>query len=326
MGRLNSNAVSTVIFVCVAIVAIGLVASTIGTVEGVDIDVGGDRAPGQQDSGGSDDPATVDEDQGDGNASLEQRDYIDLQMCVSFLATGPAILGIIGGVIGVLYLTYRRYNLASSGLFGTFLIPVVMLAYFLLTNCNNASPGGSGGLPNGGDVVGSPGSTGIAAPESPLIVALVFGGVVLLAAVMMVTMTREDEQFDPVEEEASPDADAADFARAAGRAADRIEETNVSVDNAVYRAWLEMTGLLQIDDPDTAAPRTFAEEAIAVGLAEDDVRTLTELFNEVRYGGRDPDARESDAIETLRNIENTYEASDDESSGDTAATSTEDDR
>lgn len=327
MGRLNQNTVSTIFLVCLAIVAVGLVASTIGTVEGVDIHIGGDSAAGDPGGGDMDtQPPNEGTDAGDGG-SMERREHIDLQICIPVLTTGSAVLVIIGVMLTILYLVNHRYNLASAGLFGTFLIPMVMLAYFLSTNCHSGGDGRTGGLPDGGDVIGSSGGgTGIAAPESPLIVALVFGGIVVLGVAMLVKNTRDDERFEPIEEEDVPDADAADFARAAGRAADRIEETNASVNNAVYRAWLEMTSLLHLDDPETAAPRTFAEEAIDVGLAEDDVWQLTELFNEVRYGGRDPDSREEGAIETLRDIERTYETNVDESSTTTAEDSTEDER
>ena len=308
MGRLNQNTVFTVLFVCLAVVGVAMVASTITSVEAVDnvlIDPGGPP----DDPGGEQDPFVPGDTPipGEGENGMEDPiEGMDLVFCIEFLQTWPAILGILAGMVTTLYLVYLRFDLASAGLFATFLLPVTMLAYFLLTNC----PGG--GFANGGSGVPdynpvSNGGTELPVPESPIIVALVFGGIILLAVVMLVTMTREDEHVEPLEEEEIPEADAADFARAAGAAADRIEEANVPVDNAVYRAWLQMTGLLHIDNPETAAPRTFAEAAIDIGLAEDDVWELTELFNEVRYGGRDADTREERALEILRNIEETYQ-------------------
>ena len=305
MGRLNQNVVFTVLFVCLAVVGVAMVASTITSVEAVDNVI---FEPGDppDDPGGDDGPLVPDETPtpGEGNGA-DPMEGIDLVFCIEFLQTWPAILGILAGMVTTLYLVYLRFDLASAGLFATFLLPVTMLAYFLLTNCPGGGFGnGEGGVPDVNPV--SNGGTELPVPESPIIVALVFGGIILLAVVMLVTMTREDEHVEALEEEEIPDIDAADFARAAGAAADRIEEANVPVDNAVYRAWLQLTGLLHIDNPETAAPRTFAETAIEVGLAEDDVWELTALFNEVRYGGKDPDTREERALETLRTIEETY--------------------
>lgn len=318
MGRLNQNTVFTVLFVCLAVVGVAMVASTITSVQAVDnviIDPGGpsDDPGGDTDAFVPDDTPTPGE--GD-NGVDDPMEGMDLVFCIEFLQTWPAILGILAGMFTILYLVYLRFDVASAGLFATFLIPVTMLAYFLLTNCPGGGfDQGNGGVPDVNPV--SNGGTELPVPESPIIVALVFGGIILLAVAMLVTMTREDEHVEPLEEEEIPEADAADFARAAGEAADRIEETNVPVDNAVYRAWVQMTGLLHIDNPETAAPRTFAEAAIDIGLADDDVWELTELFNEVRYGGKDADTREERALEILRNIEETYQ----EDSTDTGADS-----
>jgi hypothetical protein len=92
---------------------------------------------------------------------------------------------------------------------------------------------------------------------------------------------------------------------AAGAAADRIE-TQADVTNEVYRAWAEMTRHLDIPHPDTTAPDEFAEAAVEAGMAAEDVETLTELFQDVRYGGADPDARAEEAVAALRRIERTY--------------------
>ena len=142
-------------------------------------------------------------------------------------------------------------------------------------------------------------------PVPPSVLVGVFALVTIAGVVMLFVTTSDDETFEPVEEEPE-EADEAAFARAAGRAADRIEEANVAVDNAVYQAWVDMTGLLDISNPKTTAPLDFADRAIAVGLDEDDVYELTELFNEVRYGGMDPENREERAVEILRHIEETY--------------------
>ncbi|MFT4891934.1 MAG: hypothetical protein ACI9YT_002871, partial [Halobacteriales archaeon] len=59
--------------------------------------------------------------------------------------------------------------------------------------------------------------------------------------------------------------------------------------------------------PQSSTPGEFATEAIDAGMAPEDVNRLTELFEAVRYGGREPtEKRERTAIETLRRIEDQY--------------------
>jgi hypothetical protein len=94
-------------------------------------------------------------------------------------------------------------------------------------------------------------------------------------------------------------------AAAAGAAAERIEN-DADATNEVYRAWGEMVGLLAVADPETTTPAEFADAAVAAGMDRDDVTLLTRLFEEVRYGGRDPDVREGRALDALRRIEAAY--------------------
>ncbi|WP_440771623.1 DUF4129 domain-containing protein [Natronorubrum sp. DTA28] len=102
---------------------------------------------------------------------------------------------------------------------------------------------------------------------------------------------------------------------AAGAAADRLEETD-EFDNAVYRAWKEMTEPLEVARPDSSTPREFARAATDVGMDRTDVDELTRLFEDVRYGDAPTTPeREARAIEVLRRIEAEYaDASDADSS------------
>ena len=123
------------------------------------------------------------------------------------------------------------------------------------------------------------------------------------------------------------DADLAAVGRAAGAAADRID-ADADVTNEVYRAWDEMRGHVDGLDPDTAAPGEFADAAVEAGMDPTDVAELTELFAEVRYGGRDPADRADRAVAALRRIERTYgegEGTDGQPAGDGDATDAEGD-
>lgn len=305
MAEFNRVHLSTILFVVLVVSSIGLVAATINSVVMVETDQGG------QDSGSDRSPSSTGDrlnvsvsGEGSGEGGGQQ---IDLVYCIEFLQHPLAILGIIGGTFLVVYAIYRRSNAPTAGLFSAGIVPVIMLVYFLLTNCHRSSGGGGDGILSGSDILS--GSGGIQAPEvPPILVGLFFTGTMIAAVALLYNMTGDEETFEPIEEEPT-EPETADFARAAGRAADRIEDANVSVDNAVYRAWLQMTTLLDIENPETTAPRDFAEAAIEVGLDSDDVTELTELFTEVRYGGKNAEAREDRAIQVLRNIEQTYKDS-----------------
>ncbi|ELZ29637.1 hypothetical protein C475_01771 [Halosimplex carlsbadense 2-9-1] len=110
---------------------------------------------------------------------------------------------------------------------------------------------------------------------------------------------------DEAERVGGGDVDLSAVGRTAGAAADRID-ADADVDNEVYRAWDEMRAHVDAPDAETKAPAEFADAAAAAGMDPDDVAELTELFVEVRYGGRDPADRADRAIAALRRIETAY--------------------
>ncbi|TYL36220.1 hypothetical protein CV102_23340 [Natronococcus pandeyae] len=177
----------------------------------------------------------------------------------------------------------------------------------------NESPGlpGDGGEPGSGD-------DGSSMPTSPLLVVLA-----LLAAVFVggVLLSRDSGGTDELSEPnavapTAEDADAAAVGSAAGRAADRIDE-GTAVDNEVYRAWREMTTLLEVERPESSTPREFADAAVDAGLERDHVEELTRLFEDVRYGDVETTAAmEERAVSVLRRIETEY-ARDESESADT---------
>jgi hypothetical protein len=68
-----------------------------------------------------------------------------------------------------------------------------------------------------------------------------------------------------------------------------------------------MTGYLDVDSPESSTPAEFADAAVDAGMSDGDVDELTRLFEEVRYGGKDPtDDRESRALAALRRIDSEY--------------------
>jgi len=282
--------------------------------EGSGIDIGGDEA--EQD--GFLEVA-------EGNPALA------LGLCVTFLFRPEVILGIVAAFLLFGYLMKRQYDgVAAVGLVATFALPVFFV-YMLMTACRDDS--GQLGLPESvvGGGSGSDGSVGLGDPGVPVdptsvpIVVYAALGLVLVGILAYAFSSRGRfggalepiwSKFDDDPVQGDPVGGvAATIGNVAGEAADRIEEdTGTSVENEVYRAWREMTRPLDVDRPESSTPAEFATAAVEGGVSRRDVDELTELFEEVRYGGYDPDEnRERRAVDALRRIEEQY--SDEEERG-----------
>lgn len=159
--------------------------------------------------------------------------------------------------------------------------------------------GGDGG--GGGDA----GSDTIQ-PSPPSVLVLLAFGLVLLGGLVAALGSTDDDSDDSLTDTGDDPTTAAAVGRAAGRAADRLKQAG-SVDNEVYRAWREMTDLLDVEDPATSTPREFAGAAVEAGLDREDVDELTRLFEDVRYGDLQPTAdHEQRAATVFRRIEDQY--------------------
>lgn len=285
---------------CIA--SVGMAAATLTSADA--IGAGEDDSPLFQPETASGDPDIDTNTTGEGQeGELPESENWQMTTCVEPLDSTPGTFGVIAGFLLLVGLINRRYNFSLALLSSWTLLPPVMFAYFMLTDCQG---GGFGTPSDGGGMIGSAGETVVPVSSvPPWALGVLIGGVLLGAGVLLYRATGEDEVVVP-EEDADDEPELDQFAEAAGRAADRIEEHNEDVDNSVYRAWLEMTSLLDVEQPDTYSAGEFADEAIALGMAEDDVSELTRLFNEVRYGGKDAASREDRAIDVLRNIESSY--------------------
>lgn len=183
---------------------------------------------------------------------------------------------------------------------------------------NETPSGGGGGEPGEGDGTDDP------VPRSlmTLLVALLVVTSIFVGA--LVVSRRDSDSVAGSESAIETDRDddnAAAVAAAAGRAAERIESSgDDDVDNAVYRAWRDMTRLLEVDRPETSTPREFAGAAIDAGLAREDVDELTRLFEDTRYGHAETtEEMETRAVSVLRRIEDEYAEHEDENGGESDA-------
>jgi hypothetical protein len=306
----DRNTVLTVGVAVLAVVALSLAAATLDTAtvseEGGGFGIGQTGQPGVG-SGETGDFGTSDQ-AGQGGQLL-------IPLCYPVLLDPLVILGIVG-VFALMFVVvyYRTRTLfVPTTLTLSFGIPVV-LVHALLTSCRRLEAGGtpladgneSGFLPEGAGSFGLSQASGQTVPTPSAILALLL--VVALAGsvlLLFVASGGDDDEVD-VPAEPEPEPDVAAVGRAAGEAADRIER-DADVDNEVYRAWFEMTDHLDLSNPRASTPAEFAAAAVDAGMAREDVTELTDLFEEVRYGGEPiTEERESRAVAALRRIEATY--------------------
>ena len=312
--------VRTVVLALLCLAALSFAAATLNSTTSSDTGLGSFGQTG--DIGGQETPA--EESTGDGQG--EQWAIVDLgsggdpiDICVPWLSSPLAHVGILLGLLGI-FLLGRWYDDAAMGLgWATIVGYPGFFVYLILTDCRGPENGNllditSTGNPaqQGGGLLGGGSS---AAPPSVLSQFLLVGVLGLLAVVAVLVLTGDHDQraFEETgegnEEAAAEEAvDVAAVGEAAGRAADRIEESEeAGFANEVYRAWAEMTDSLTVDHPESSTPGEFAAAAVDAGMDREDVERLTRLFSDVRYGGEEPTGeREREAIETLRRIEETY--------------------
>ena len=307
------DTVGVVVIALLAVVGLGVTAATVDSTYSSSLPGAGDgtgTGDGQfgedDDFGGGENGEDVPPDDTGSQSPIELP-----EICIDLLTQVPVILGLILGIMTVVGLAYYRFGFIGAS-FVAYLVGLpATIGYGLVTQCGTTGGGGGGGSPIADFITNSPlGESLTTAPVPPTLLLGIFAVAAIGAVVALVSATGSEEIEAPVEEE-EEEPDLGEFAAAAGAAADRIESTDADVDNEVYRAWREMTELLDLPNPDSSTAGQFAATAVDAGMAEDDVDRLTRVFEEVRYGDMDPDPREDLAVETLRGIEERYGASED---------------
>ena len=277
---------------------------------GIDDEAGGERTPTDEPSGDS-------EDGRDSPLDLDAQAGTPFDFCQSWL-TQPLVQALLlFGLVGI-FVVGRWLDDAATGLAAVFVVGYPgFFVYLLLTACSARDENGFLNLADigrpsreGGGLMGGESTV---APPSLSTKLLLLVAVVTLVAVAALVLTGNHDQTEheaggdeEAESEPEPVTDVRAVGAAAGRAADRIEDTD-EFENEVYRAWAAMTDHLAVDRPESSTPAEFATAATAAGMDAADVARLTDLFEEVRYGGAEPTPeREETAVETLRRIEATY--------------------
>ena len=219
------------------------------------------------------------------------------------------LLFVFVAIIFIIYAMFYRREAATMFLaFIAFVAILLILTQYIALP--DVFPGPAEMAPENETAPGGPGGEEEATePASPFswafLVVLGIAVVTLFAVVMKTGLITDPDEVDR-DAETEPTPTAVSMGRAAGRAADRLE-AEYDFDNGVYRAWQDMTELLEIDDPDTTTPGEFAAVAADAGFGRDDAHELTRLFEDVRYGGTEPtETDEQRAITIFRRIESRY--------------------
>lgn len=316
MNRRSARAVALALLCLVALV---VAAATLTTVQPGG---GNDGGPLTGGSGAEDMPdrSESETDRGDERGGVGGGGVRLPTFCGGPLGSDAAVGVLVIGVLVASSLGSRRFGrrivlgvvLALSPL-------LLLLAVLLLGGCadvgagttsgagvNATSEGGSGSPFGGGDGDGAVPATAVPTLALLSVALLAIGG----ALVTIFSADAGEREPDP-DDDRSAEERRSEIGRAAGRAADRIEGGD-DFENDVYRAWREMAAALPVDRPSSSTPGEFAAAARDAGVDADDAAELTELFEAVRYGGREATSdREERAVAALRRVESSYGGDDD---------------
>lgn len=248
---------------------------------------------------------------GDGSLLMEPPDDVpvslpDFPWYVELLLTGVLIVLV---VLAVYSLIYNWREILQDTLRTALVFTGVMISLYLIFVLfpDQLSPGefGFGTDSTFGISQGNTGGT-LSPTEPPVIVlVLVLVGVIVSGVGALFSQSGTDEEESAEDQEADEPTTEA-IGRAAGRVADRLEDADAS-ENEIYRAWAEMGRLVDPSKPETKTTAEFERAAVDAGLEPGDVRELTRLFEQVRYGTDAPSERdEQRAISLFRDIEETY--------------------
>lgn len=308
---MQRETLATALLALLVVVALGVAAATLDSA--VTADGGGiGGAGGDGPIGASDDTAVS----APGEAAAQESRLSLSGVCYPALREPPAVAILVGIIMLVGGLAYRDTGawLAALVVAGAVGLPVVGV-WYLLSTCVDSAFETRIAIGTGGDgdgrlaLAGERGGIGGdgAAVSTPEALFLLVVAVAVIGSLLVLLATRGDDDASATDAgdsgmDASDEPDLQELARTAGEAADRIETAEAN--NEVYRAWREMTAVLDVERPASSTPGEFAAAAIDAGVDPEPVDRLTAVFEEVRYGDSEPtDERERAAVEALRRIE-----------------------
>lgn len=292
------------------VVVVGVVA--LGAAAG-----GFDQPVGEPGQGGSVD--TVDQEPGEGSGSMGSGDTVGADPADTWVVVPDwalqalflVMLGL-GPLVGILWAAYLYATGGLEGLkrvieetwdsilamaivlLGAYVVLWVGPGEFIFGNAPQPSPPDPGG--GGADVI----------PDSTSVVPMILvAGFFLLVGILAVFhwrffMNRGDDVETESDGSWEPEP-VGDPTKSYASSAVTEEE---GPDNAVYRAWYRLARRAGVAHDRSRTPGEVADAAIEEGLQRDDVRTITNVFSEVRYGHQPvTEERERRAESALQSIE-----------------------
>lgn len=236
--------------------------------------------------------------------------------CLEFLTHDQFIMGAIITLVIIAYILYRIAGLlVPIGLYVVSAAPVI-LVYRILTSCVPVEQTSSslfsftdGEVANSTSISlplpglgGADTAAGTVEPTSVFLFVLLGIGL-LIAIILLYESTGDDLSSDPTPRSTTgiPWQISTKSVESTGTLPHQVN--SVAADNKIYQAWKKMTEEVDISRPKTSAPREYAEKAIEEGKHPGAVERLTDLFEEIRYGTRQPTPEtETQAEEALEEI------------------------
>lgn len=243
--------------------------------------------------------------------------------CLEFLTHDQFFISAIITLIIVAYILHRIAGiLVPIGLYVVAAAPVILI-YRLLTACVPAERSqvtlfsiSEGAVANATSISlplpglgGADTAAGSVEPTS-LFLFVLLGVGLLIAIIILYESTGDDLPTEP-----TPQPTTGTPWQISSKSVETTQslthlENSVIADNKIYQAWKKMTEEVDIPRPQTSAPREYAEKAIEEGKHPRAVERLTALFEEIRYGTKQPTPEsETQAEEALEEI--TREANED---------------
>lgn len=192
-----------------------------------------------------------------------------------------------------LVVTAVRDSLGAALLLGF----LVLLVLFLEALVGDGGGGTLGGEPGPRSLASEGGSAVVSQPLDTGFALVAVFGVVLVALFAMFSTGIVRSTRERLAGDATPSA----RVRAASQAEFDGSFSDVEPTNPVYRAWLDVADAAEGTERRTSTPTEVARAAVTAGLDGQAVRTVTDLFAEVRYGEKPVDDERATGARRARN-------------------------
>lgn len=208
-----------------------------------------------------------------------------LATIIGLLAIGGIVAGVVAVVLALVSGDLDRILelLVKAGVYLAIGIAALVAFYILLQlfGFSDAGGGSTGAFGEGAEGVSETASdTGVTIPP------ILGVGIVVVVVFLLLLVVRSSSDEESTVGQVEPDpGDPAP--RTGGAAPPATDVGRPPASNDVYRAWLSLARKAGADARrDT--PEEVAERAVEAGVDEETAREITDLFESVRYGGREP--------------------------------------